>query len=59
MVQKIIILILHNRTWRNTLVDPSEKQKTKRLYVKTDSNNKKIRDYLDSVGIEMKIGDPD
>jgi len=36
----------------------SEKQKTKRLYVKTDSQNKKIRDYLDSVGIEMKIGDP-
>ena len=36
----------------------SEKQKTKRLYVKTDSQNKKIRDYLDKVGIEMKIGDP-
>ena len=36
----------------------SQKQKTKRLYVKTDSQNKKIRDYLDGVGIEMKIGDP-
>ncbi len=35
-----------------------KKNKAKRIYTKQDDQNKRIREYLDQVGIELIIGDP-